>query len=98
VNIMSRQTIVEAGRRHPICANWLSRWWQVAKRAEWTCLADVRHVFPGADQVGDRLIFDATAGHRLIVGVSYASERGKGAVFVKAFLTHAEYERNKWRN
>jgi mRNA interferase HigB len=98
VNIISRQTIVEAGARHPIRASWLNRWWQIAKQAEWTCLADVRQAFPSADQVGARLIFDATAGHRLIVGVSYASDKGKGALFVKAFLTHAEYAKNKWRS
>ena len=98
MNIISRPRIAEAIARHPICAGWLNRWWQVAKKAEWTCLQDVRQVFPSADQVGDRLVFDATAGRRLIVGVSYASEIGKGALFVKAFLTHAEYEKDKWRD
>jgi mRNA interferase HigB len=68
----------------------------VAKRAEWTSLNDVRETFPSADQVGDRLVFNATAGRRLIVGVSYASENGSGALFVKAFLTHAEYDRYQW--
>jgi mRNA interferase HigB len=96
VNIISRRKILEASARHPICAAWLNRWWQVAKRAEWTSLSDVREVFPTADQVRNRLVFDATAGRRLIVGVSYASDKGHGALFVKAFLTHAEYDRHKW--
>ena len=98
MNVISRRKIEEASGRHPVCASWLNRWWQVAKRVEWTCLQDVRMVFPSADQVGDRLIFDASAGRRLIMGVSYASDKGKGALFVKAFLTHAEYEKNKWRD
>jgi mRNA interferase HigB len=96
VNVISRGKIIEASAHHPICAAWLNRWWQTAKRAEWTCLNDVRVAFPSADQVGDRLIFNATAGRRLIVGVSYAGERGNGALFVKAFLTHAEYDKYQW--
>jgi mRNA interferase HigB len=96
VNVISRRKILEASARHPICTAWLNRWWQVAKRAEWASLSDVRQVFPSVDQIGDRLVFNATAGRRLIVGVSYASERGNGTLFVKAFLTHAEYDRYEW--
>jgi mRNA interferase HigB len=96
--VISRRAIADAKRRHPICAAWLERWWQTATKAEWTCLEDVRQAFPSADQVGERLVFNATAGRRLIVGVSYASERGNGALFVKALLTHSEYDKNRWRN
>jgi mRNA interferase HigB len=104
VNVISRRTLVEASNRHPICAAWLGRWWRIAKAAEWTCLEDVRTAFPSVDQVGERLVFDATAGRRLIVGVSYARPAthgrsgGKGALFVKALLTHAQYDRNKWKD
>ena len=98
MNVISRQTIVDAMSRHPVCASWLNRWWQIARKAEWTCLDDVRQVFPSADQVGGRLVFDATAGRRLIVGVSYASGQGKGALFVKALLTHAQYDQDRWKD
>jgi mRNA interferase HigB len=98
VNVISRLGIIEAVARHPVCAAWLNRWWQLAKKAEWNCLDDVRQIFPSVDQVGNRLVFNATAGRRLIVDVSYASDKGKGALFVKAFLTHAEYEKNQWRD
>lgn len=97
MNVISRQILEQAKSKHPICASWLDRWWQVASKAKWTCLDDVRASFASADQVGERLVFNATAGHRLIVGVSYASESGRGALFVKAFLTHAEYDKNRWR-
>lgn len=96
LNVISRRTIIQAKSRHPLCASWLDRWWQIAKAAEWTCLEDVRKAYPSVDQVGDRLIFDATGGRRLIVGVSYGGRFGKGALFVKALLTHAEYDRQEW--
>jgi mRNA interferase HigB len=97
VNVISRRTINDAMKRHPVCASWLSRWWQIAKKSNWRSLDDVRQSFVSADQVGNRLVFDANNGCRLIVGVSYASGDGGGALFVKAFLTHTEYEQNKWR-
>lgn len=97
MNVISRRKIREAIQRHPNCAGWLNRWWNSAKKAEWTSLDDVRVTYASADQVGKRLIFDATDGHRLIVGVSYANEQGKGALFIKGFLTHAEYDKQKWK-
>ena len=97
MNVISRGKMVKAAKRHPVCAAWLNRWWAIAKKAEWSSLDDVRGIYPIADQVGNRLIFDATAGRRLIVGVSYASETGKGALFIKEFLTHAEYDQEEWK-
>jgi len=35
--------------------------------------------------------------YRLIVGVTYATEERGGTLFVKHFLTHADYERQNWR-
>jgi mRNA interferase HigB len=50
---------------------------------------------PQADQVGSCLIFDVKGNaFRLIIGVRYASVTRRGTLFVKHFLTHAEYDRN----
>ena len=60
-------------------------------RAAW--LWPAREQFPSADQVGHVLIFDILGGnYRLITRVSYASQ----TLFVKALLTHREYDRKRW--
>lgn len=56
-------------------------------------LHEVRKEFPSADQVGNVLIFNVLGGsYRLIVRVSWVSQR----IFVKALLTHKEYDRKEW--
>ena len=35
--------------------------------------------------------------YRLIVGVKYADDAQQGTLWVKHFLTHAEYSKNRWK-
>jgi len=49
------------------------------------------------DQVGSCLVFNATGARRLIVGVRYASEARGGTLFVKHFITHADYDKGHWK-
>jgi mRNA interferase HigB len=97
MNVISRPAILVAAQRHPQAAEWLNAWWKVAKSQQWTNLSDVRAVYPSADQVGGCLIFDAPKGCRLVVGVMWADETKNGTLFVKHFLTHAEYDKDKWK-
>lgn len=61
--------------------------------AERSRLEDVRADFPAADQVGRVLVFNVRWNAlRLIVTVDYPTKR----LFVKALLTHKEYDRKEW--
>ena len=69
-------------------------WYKKARGANWRSLEDVRRSFPDADQVGDVLIFNISGNrYRLIVLQVFA----KGKLYVKALLTHKEYDRKEWR-
>ena len=98
MHIIARPAIVAAKQRHPGCANWLDNWWRTARRADWRQLAEVRVDYPSADQVGDCLVFDATGARRLICNVHYASDDRQGTLYVRSFLTHAEYDRDGWKD
>jgi mRNA interferase HigB len=97
MNTISRPAIDAAIARHPESAAWLNAWWQRANHEQWTSLADVRRTYAQADQVGSCLVFNANAGRRLIVGVRYATQTRGGTLFVKHFLTHAEYDLDLWK-
>ncbi|NQU22295.1 MAG: type II toxin-antitoxin system HigB family toxin [Candidatus Nealsonbacteria bacterium] len=98
MNVISRPAIREAQQRYADAAGWLENWWQVAKLAQWQSLHDVRATYPAADQVGRCLVFNAHGNrYRFIVGLSYATEERGGTLFVKAFLTHAEYTTGQWK-
>jgi mRNA interferase HigB len=48
--------------------------------------------------VGSCLVFNIRGNkYRLICGVCYANQWAKRTLFVKHFLTHAEYDKATWR-
>lgn len=97
MNVISRHAIRRAQQRYPDAAEWLEAWRQTALHAEWENLHHVRATYSAADQVGGCLVFNVCGNkYRLIVGVRYASGDRGGTLFVKHFLTHAEYDKNRW--
>ena len=97
MNVISRPKILAAVTRHPEAEKWLNAWWKTSKTEQWGSLRDVRQVYSSADQVGGCLIFNAPQGRRLIVGVIWADENRNGTLFVKHYLTHAQYDRESWK-
>lgn len=94
VNVISRQGLMRYARRLDIdIREQLVAWFNVARRAEWKALEDVRMQFPSADRVGQVLIFNVRGNaYRLIVRHEFPWNR----LFVKAVLTHKEYDRKEW--
>jgi len=99
MNVISRPAIREAQSRYPDAADWLETWRKVALHTQWENLDEVRVTYASADQVGSCLVFNVRGNkYRLIVRVRYANgeqDRG-GTLFVKHFLTHAEYSKGRW--
>jgi mRNA interferase HigB len=98
MNIISRRAIRNAQQRHPDAANWLDNWWDIVSKRQWENLHQVRADYPGTDQVGSCLVFNVCGNkYRFICGVTYAGQWAGGTLYVKHFLTHAEYDKNKWK-
>ncbi|MCY7367763.1 MAG: type II toxin-antitoxin system HigB family toxin [Chamaesiphon sp.] len=61
----------------------------------WQDLLDVQEDYRDAEAVGNFTIFNIKGNkYRLIVGINYA----KQVVYFKYFLTHAEYNKDQWKN
>jgi mRNA interferase HigB len=65
-----------------------ARWYELATRNDFDNLVELQAVFPSADWVGDRVVFNLGS-YRLICGVSFLRK----TFFFKALLSHAEYDR-----
>ncbi len=64
------------------------------KKANFTSFADIRKAFPHADQVGKLTVFNIGGNKaRLIAAIHYNRQK----VYIRAVLTHQEYDKNKWR-
>jgi mRNA interferase HigB len=106
VNVISRQGLLDACQSYPDAKNWVNAWLLVAKKAVWTGLADVRRTYPATDQVGQCLVFDVRGNkYRLIATVIWARKvvgsrppkTINGTLYIKHFLTHAEYDKDAWK-
>jgi mRNA interferase HigB len=65
------------------------------KNAKWQNLEEVRKEFRDAEAVGNFTVFNIKGNkYRLIVGIYYEGQ----TIFYKYFLTHAEYDKDKWKN
>jgi mRNA interferase HigB len=61
---------------------------------EFTNFIELRKDFPTADQVGKLTIFNIAGNkYRLITFVDYRYQK----VFIRDVLTHAEYDKEKWK-
>lgn len=79
---------------HPDAETPLRAWYQLAERDTWRTYADVRAVFPHADQVGHLTVFNIGGNrYRLIAAIHFNRRK----VFVRHVLTHAEYDLGRWK-
>ena len=97
MHIIARPAITSAKQRHPRASAWLDAWWVAAGKSAWARLADVRILYPDADEVGQCLVFNVCGNdYRLICRMTYANAWTDGTLLIKHFLTHAEYDKKKW--
>lgn len=94
MHIISHLKIIQAQAAHPDCSGALDQWYRLTKRANWRNFAEVKACFPATDKVGDKYVFDVGGNKlRLIVAIHF----NLGRVFVRAVLTHKQYDKGDWK-
>jgi mRNA interferase HigB len=100
VRIIKPKTIEAWASAHARAKSSLTNWVAVVQSARWSDFADLRQTFGSADQVkvasGRTVIVFNIAGNRfrLIAAVHYRTF----IVFALRFLTHTDYDKNKWKD
>jgi mRNA interferase HigB len=85
--------------KYPDAAAALSIFYSRAKRADWTCIEDVRAVYASADPVKVKsgrtvYVFNIRGNrYRLICAIHFHRKK----LFIREFLTHADYSKGDWR-
>ena len=99
MRVIKPSTLRAYASRHPAARAGLNQWLAITDRADWRSIVDVRRTYPHADSavVGSGAtvtIFNVGGNHfRLVVAIHYNTRR----VYVRDFLTHAEYDRQTWK-
>jgi mRNA interferase HigB len=81
--------------QYPDVSRPIQDWYNFIRKSEPTCLEDVRLVYRETEAVGNLTVFNIKGNnYRLIVDIDYE----ESVVYYKYFLTHAEYDKNRWKN
>ena len=95
MHVISYRKLKEFIIKHGDAKEPLDSWFKLASKAVWLNLLDVQKVFSSAEAVGNFTVFNIKGNkYRLIVSIDYT----KQLIFIKYVLTHAEYDKEKWKN
>ncbi len=73
----------------------LRAWHQIAEHAAWTSPAELQQTYPSADFAQRLTVFNIGGNDfRLITRVEYERQE----IYIRSVLTHAEYDKEDWKN
>jgi mRNA interferase HigB len=95
MHVISYKRLRHFYRDHADAHTSLDNWYKLASQAAWQNLIEVQSLFPKAEAVGDFTVFNIRGNrYRLIVAIEYERQ----LIYVKYVLTHAEYDKEDWKN
>lgn len=94
MHVISRKRLNEFAEGHGEAKSSLAHWYQQIKGGNFANFAELRTTFPSADQVGKLTVFNVGGNKvRLIAAIHYNRHK----VYVRAVLTHTEYDEQRWK-
>ena len=100
MRIIKEKFLRDAAERYPKAAKNVAAWTVTVRAAAWRNMADVRGCYGSADVVHVRsgkpvIVFNVCGNtYRLIVALHFNSQ----VAYTLRFLTHAEYDRDDWKD
>ena len=94
MHVITRKRLNEFAEKYPETKTSLANWYNLAKRHSYSNFAELKAIFSSADQVGKLTVFNIGGNKvRLIAAIHYNRNR----IYIRAVLTHAEYDEGKWK-
>ena len=94
MHIISFKTLRIFFEKHPSAEAPLKKWFKVITANDFKNVAELKQLFPSADQVKKFVVFNIGGNkYRLIAFLAYEANR----LYVRNVLTHKEYDKDKWK-
>jgi len=94
MHVITRRRLNEFAEKHPDARSSLARWYTIMRKSRFPNFAQLREIFPHADQVGKFTVFNIGGNKvRLIAAVHY----NRSKIYIRHVLTHQEYDAGKWK-
>lgn len=100
LRIIKEKFLKEVAPPRTKAGKWLDAWRVIVRVADWRSLDALRKTYPSADVVRTRsgrnvTVFNVCGNdYRLIVVIHYNKQR----IYTLRFLTHAEYDKDDWKD
>jgi mRNA interferase HigB len=99
MQLLRRDLLLKAIRKHPDARGWIARWTASVEEATWRSIQEVRVDYPSADGIALAsgvvvTVFNVKGNeYRLLTYVDYSAQ------FVQflELITHAEYDKELWK-
>ncbi len=94
MHVITRKRLNDFATVHPDVKSGLQHWYRLMRTGTFQSFAELRATFPNADQVGRLTVFNIGGNKaRLIAAIHYNRQK----VYIRAVLTHEEYDGGKWK-
>ena len=94
MRIITRKRLNDFAEKHSDVKSALQHWYQLAKGKDFKSFAELREAFSSVDQVGKLTVFNIGGNKvRLVAAIHY----NRQMIFIRAVLTHHEYDEGKWK-
>jgi len=95
VKIISNSALRAFAAQHPQAQGPLQGWRRVIEKNRFDTWAALKAAFNTVDKVGDLVVFNVGGNkYRLVAHIRFE----KQIVYIKAVLTHTEYDRGGWKS
>jgi mRNA interferase HigB len=94
MHVITRKRLNEFAKKYPETQTALVQWYDNIKQNNFSSFIELKKMFPSADQVDKLTVFNIGGNKvRLIAAIHYNRKK----VYIRAVLTHQEYDQNKWK-
>ena len=94
MHVISKKALREFWEKYPDSQTPLRRCFKLIAQNSFRSFTELRTVFPSADVVGNLTVFNIGGNkYRLVASIHF----NRGKAYIRHVLTHAEYNREKWK-
>lgn len=95
MHLISARKIKEASALYPDVEDVIKNFCKKVEKSMWQNLIEVQQDYRDAEAVGEFTVFNIKGNkYRLILDINYTDQ----LAYFKYFLTHAEYDKEQWKN
>ena len=95
MHLISAGKLKQVASKYPDATKAIQAFCKTIKQAQWQNLVEVQQAYREAEAVGNFTVLNIKGNkYRLILDIDYKEQ----VAYFKYFLTHAEYNKEQWKN